>query len=1183
MAAVRRGVVACPGCSGQMLVEQRLVVDVAADADFAASLARGDLFFFTCRRCHTTLQIPHPVLAYHPDTLPKFLFVGERGSHQRDNLELALELAGTVIGSGPVQIAHVDLSTLAGVVAGPWAARPSQPAADDVTDVPPPTGTALERLSALYQRIGDPNDDERLDENIALCRECLDLLAAEGAEFVDPAALVNILGPLYFTLRRSRAKRLLDSLRGSTVATVREAQRQLEELGAECDQAADPVQWAEIQSLRGTAHLRLGELGHRDEYAAGRALIESAVAVLAEHRPKTESLWAAAVNNLALAAFYGRESGDDVELALAIWHRLEEQWTEPGDIRNRIALMMNFDLAYSVRTEGTREENQRRGIAYLQAALEMIDGAAQPFLWGMVNNNLAHTLTRVAWGDRATHLEAARHHLAQAESVLTPAGSPVEWGMLQANFGVYYAGCQTGSHVDNIERSIACFGRALGVLTKADHFPYWAYAEIGLASVLLERGRWGGEGRPREAARRLEEVLAAPEIAAHGELRFRAHYVLGSARSQLGDVEEALANYRQGAALLRPESNPLEWGVIHSTLSLALRERAGGDRAADLDEALAAAEQAVQSIDRAAHPMEWGMVCYNKALIHQFRVDGGFAEEGDQALAAYEQALAILTPATAPTLCAGIATDLGTFHGSLGRWPEASAAFGVAVEAYEASYGSTELGRSRATEVRQVGVGYSLAAYAAVRCGDLPAAITLAERGRARTLRESLGHPDLARVAEADPGAHAAYRDADNRVAEAERLLRDVWIARGGVTPADVQSWENNLAADAARARRDRADAAARIRLLPGFADFGASPSYPSILRAAGHVDALVYLLTTEWGSVSLIAGEPAEVVFHEGVRFADLAALVMPGEGEDGLLAGQLFGSARFRGLLGTLAGSPFARVGHELGQVLRRRGCHRIAVVAFAPWNLLPFHAIAYQGRSLLDDFEVILPPSAQALSVCHARREAAGPASLLAVGDIDGVPQAAYEIAAVTAEFGAAVVGAKPELLARPAGVDHVHLACHGRYSLTDPLESELGLGGGTLTVREILDLRLFEDVQLVFLSACQSAISDVLDARDEAVGMPAACIQSGAAGVVGTLWSVADTTTALLAAEFYRGSGHPAARLRAAQLWLRDVTAKDVLARLAGKVPRDLVGLPLMDPSERPFADPWFWAAFVFIGG
>ena len=115
-----------------------------------------------------------------------------------------------------------------------------------------------------------------------------------------------------------------------------------------------------------------------------------------------------------------------------------------------------------------------------------------------------------------------------------------------------------------------------------------------------------------------------------------------------------------------------------------------------------------------------------------------------------------------------------------------------------------------------------------------------------------------------------------------------------------------------------------------------------------------------------------------------------------------------------------------------------------------------------------------------------------------------------------------------------------------------------------------------------------------------------LYAGAPTVWGTLWAVADVATGLLMGKAYEllGEGKSkAAALREAQLWLRDLTAAEVRAILAAQAagqPTREVALTemtrlalaqllpvqrrfaLMDDTERPFAHPYFWAAFQCVG-
>ena len=61
---------------------------------------------------------------------------------------------------------------------------------------------------------------------------------------------------------------------------------------------------------------------------------------------------------------------------------------------------------------------------------------------------------------------------------------------------------------------------------------------------------------------------------------------------------------------------------------------------------------------------------------------------------------------------------------------------------------------------------------------------------------------------------------------------------------------------------------------------------------------------------------------------------------------------------------------------------------------------------------------------------------------------------------------------------------------------------------------------QNTRLVVMSACQTAITDFLKLPDEAIGLPAGCLQAGAEAVVGTLWPVNDLSAAILMIEFYR---------------------------------------------------------------
>jgi hypothetical protein len=200
--------------------------------------------------------------------------------------------------------------------------------------------------------------------------------------------------------------------------------------------------------------------------------------------------------------------------------------------------------------------------------------------------------------------------------------------------------------------------------------------------------------------------------------------------------------------------------------------------------------------------------------------------------------------------------------------------------------------------------------------------------------------------------------------------------------------------------------------------------------------------------------------------------------------------------------------------------------------------------------------------------------------------------------------------------------VHLATHGvideatpqrsaviltQTDLPDPLEqvmSHRAAYDGRLLVREIQ--RTWElNAELVTLSACETALGR--EAGGEGfVGFTQALLISGAQSVCLSLWKVDDTATALLMQRFYAnvlgvrpGLSQPmpkAEALREAKAWLRGLSRGEVLrlaAELSGGLERGLgaqgrrpselaAAVPSGSDTDRPYAHPHFWAAFVLAG-
>jgi CHAT domain-containing protein len=193
-------------------------------------------------------------------------------------------------------------------------------------------------------------------------------------------------------------------------------------------------------------------------------------------------------------------------------------------------------------------------------------------------------------------------------------------------------------------------------------------------------------------------------------------------------------------------------------------------------------------------------------------------------------------------------------------------------------------------------------------------------------------------------------------------------------------------------------------------------------------------------------------------------------------------------------------------------------------------------------------------------------------------------------------------------------YLHLATHGEVDGDFPLRSAVVLSrdalpdpakqlqagrpvfDGRLTAEEVLR-QWHLDSELVTLSACQTALGRY-ERGEGHVGFAQALILAGSRSVCLSLWIVDDDATALLMERFYqnllgkraglKGPLPKAQALAEAKGWLRGLTGEEAARRAAsltkgvargkgGKTPP-----PAGAKDDRPYAHPYYWAAFVLLG-
>ena len=161
---------------------------------------------------------------------------------------------------------------------------------------------------------------------------------------------------------------------------------------------------------------------------------------------------------------------------------------------------------------------------------------------------------------------------------------------------------------------------------------------------------------------------------------------------------------------------------------------------------------------------------------------------------------------------------------------------------------------------------------------------------------------------------------------------------------------------------------------------------------------------------------------------------------------------------------------------------------------------------------------------------------------------------------------------------------HVATHYKFKPGTETDSFLLMGDGShLTLATLRkDKYNFKSIDLLTLSACETAVSDVSSDGREIEGLATLVQRQGAKAVMATLWPVADCSTGQFMQRFYqhRSTGmSKAAALRESQIEF-----------IQNKIPPMAVKPKQMDKGCQPvgaklarnYQHPYYWAPFILMG-
>ena len=147
--------------------------------------------------------------------------------------------------------------------------------------------------------------------------------------------------------------------------------------------------------------------------------------------------------------------------------------------------------------------------------------------------------------------------------------------------------------------------------------------------------------------------------------------------------------------------------------------------------------------------------------------------------------------------------------------------------------------------------------------------------------------------------------------------------------------------------------------------------------------------------------------------------------------------------------------------------------------------------------------------------------------------------------------------------PEEYNVMHFATHGNLDYEDFSKSYLTMAGnstknedGMLTLEELWGMEVMSHLNIVVLSACQTAVTKGSD-ESSPVSPASGFLQNGVKSVVATLWKVDDEATSILMNDFYTN--------------IKTMDAVDAMRMAQSKL-----------ASNPKFSHPYYWAAMVLIG-
>lgn len=823
----------------------------------------------------------------------------------------------------------------------------------------------------------------------------------------------------------------------------------------------------------------------------------------------------------------------------------EEKYTLAAAIGNFSNLIQKFD-------QGSKSSNLEIAITGYESVLPLYSREAFPQLWAIVRYGLGNAYVNRVSNEREQDLERAIDYYQNALQVYTRTAYREIWSKIQHNLAVAYMERIYEDKVENLLRAIECLENTLQVRTSpkdwADTQHELAIAYKQLAFTYLDRSRhdWTdsrykvpldkADPHQKLALTYFQNALQVYTPQDFPQDWGRTQMNLGGTYLERWEENQAITCFQNALQVYTPTNFPQEWATTQINLGIAYVQQ--GKR----EQAVACFENALQVFKRKDFPEKIGIILLHLAKAHSKPWEQNIPQNIPVAIQACKSALEIFTPTSFPYYCLETGWQLGLAAGKAGLFSVAIQGYAAAIDAIEQNYTWTT-SESRRREFMEANIAvYQNMVQVCIFNGQLDLAIEYVERSKARNLVKLLATRDHY-PKKVNP---ISFREIQALVDERTAILEWHITTRAFETfiitrqSPGIKVWQS--------APEDRQPLTDRIKEYLSHSQDASNlqKQLPDLLKALAeilHIDEILELVPDN----------------------------------------------------------------------------CDQIILVPHRFLHLLPLHAMTLaNGSCFIDRFPkgVRYAPSCQLLQLSQ-NWERPNFSHLFAIQDPQqNLPYANLEVETLKRAFASFQVLAKAdatkEVFTQAAAENlrsaHcLHFACHGKFNSQLPLESHLKLTDNfLLTLGEIFKLDLSQ-CRLVTLSACETGLIDLESSiTDEYICLPSGFLYAGSLSVISSLWEVNSISTTFLMIKFYeilkkqqrQGMIDVAIALNQAQKWLRDLTSEEfeqILTKFQHQINQVLAQIPegerpvaeasirkIRKRQPRPFAHPYYWAAFTATG-